>query len=297
MLDLLIIGGGPAGLSAAENAASEGLSVRLLERGRLGGQAGTSSRIENYLGFPNGVSGERLARLAAKQAQRLGADLRTGQEVKTLHRLDDGWRASCQHGHHEARTVLLASGVDWRHLAVPGIAADEPVLYGATPTVLRHFKGRTIALVGAANSAGQAAIYAADHGARVLVLARSAIEQQMSSYLVARVRAAKTITVKEGVSVTQIIREPHGLALSLTDGSTADVSALLPYIGAHPVSAFVPATCQRDPDGYVLSDDYSVRGETGLFVAGDLRSGSRKRVATATGEGATVIASVLTYLH
>lgn len=321
--DLLIIGGGPAGLAAAVNAASEGLVTIVLEKdGTVGGQASTSSRIENYLGFAEGTTGAELAAQAAAQAERFGAELRTDTHVIDLRRENGGFQAMCQNGHiYTCRTTLITSGVTYRTLDVPGIdeLLGRGVFYGASPAQASEYQDKKVFVVGGANSAGQAAVHFAQHAAKVTILTRSPLQKSMSSYLLeridespievweqARVAAVhgtdrRTWTHKELDAVT--VATPERVATHKADG-------LFIFIGAEPRTTWVPSVT-TDRRGFILTgsdlggDDYIVTGsrqyletsEPGVFVAGDVRSGSVKRVAAAAGEGTMAIQFIHRYLE
>jgi thioredoxin reductase (NADPH) len=292
--DLVIIGAGPAGLSAAANGAAEGLRVAALESTRFGGQAGTSSRIENYLGFPDGLSGADLTRRAVAQATRLGAALHSGQRVTALERDGARWRVECASGaSFIAPAVLLATGARWRELDIPG-AAGPNVHYAAPREVLHGYAGAPVAIIGAANSAGQAALELARIGCAVTVIARRTLADGASRYLVDRIAGHPRVTVLEHARPGAIL--PDGVALE--DGRLVPAAGVFPYIGAVPAADFLPDDVARDARGYVLTAPGSYASSApGLFVAGDARAASRKRVATAAGEGATATAEVFDYVQ
>lgn len=308
MLDLVIIGGGPAGLSAAANGAAEGLTVHLIEAaGRFGGQAGTSSRIENYLGFPEGLSGPDLTRRAVAQAERLGATLELRRRAVSLTHDGDAWRVECAGGDaYRARAVLVASGAEWRQLDAPGATGATRLHYGAAPEFLARFAGESVAIIGAANSAGQAALYLAGNGAHVTILARRTLDAAMSAYLVSRIRRHPRIEAAEHCEVSAVAETADVAALALKGAGAAQlrgaltVSAAFVYIGARPAAAFVAEHARTDERGFVLPaapGTFAASGAAGLYIAGDIRSGSRKRVATAAGEGATATAEVWSYCN
>lgn len=323
--DLVVIGGGPAGLAAAVYGASEGLTTILLERTAIGGQAGTSSRIENYVGFPKGLSGAELARRATAQAQRLGAELVYPQEVCGI-RLDadikvitlaNGKEISC-------RALVLATGMAVRELQVPGVAdlSGAGVYYGASLTEAAHFRGRPVFVVGGANSAGQGAMWFARYASQVTLLVRgSGLEASMSRYLIDRIDAAPNMDVWTHTEVIEAQGDKRLERLQLKNNQTGetwwvDAAAMFIFIGSRPHSDLARELVALDPGGFVLtgSDIAASAGgrpsgwrlkrdplplETsvpGIFAAGDVRAGSSKRVAAATGEGAVAVRFVHQYL-
>lgn len=323
--DVVIVGGGPAGLADAVYAASEGLRALLIERSAPGGQAGTSSRIENYLGFPSGITGEDLARRATAQAKRFGAEMITAQGVSRIRRedpyrivtLDDGSEVS-------AYTVLLATGMQVRTLDVPGIAAlsGAGVYYGAAMSEAASCRGHTVAIVGGGNSAGQAALYFARHARQVILVIRGAsLGATMSRYLVDRIEATPAIQVASGTEVAEARGDAHLEEVVLRDAATGalrsvPVAGLFIFIGAKPNSEMVADLVARDEAGFILtgpdvkSCDRTAPGwaeprapllfETsvpGIFAAGDVRSGANRRVAAAVGEGSAAIYSIHRYLE
>jgi thioredoxin reductase (NADPH) len=322
--DVLIVGAGPAGLAAAVYAASEGLQTRVLEPAIPGGQAGTSSLIRNYLGFPHGVSGEDLTWRAFEQAWLFGADLvlaqaATGLEARgsdRMVRLSDG-------GEVAARAVILASGVAWRRLGVPALEAlaGSGVFYGAAGTEARAVRGEDVFVVGAGNSAGQAALHLARFAASVTIVAvERDLGERMSDYLVQQIEATPNVTRRMRHEVV----DGHGRGrlegLTLRDrdsGETTavDASAVFVLIGAEPRTDWLHGVVERDERGYVLTGRDLVEGgrpptgwplqraplllETslpGVFAAGDVRYRSVKRVASAVGEGAIAVQLVHEYL-
>jgi thioredoxin reductase (NADPH) len=321
--DLAVVGAGPAGLSAALYGSSEGLRTILFEQNAPGGQAGTSSLIENYLGFPSGVSGDDLARRAATQARRFGAEL-LAQEVVSLRREDpyrflklaDGSEVSC-------KAVVLTTGVSWRTLDVPGIEAllGIGVYYGAARTEAATYRGQDVCIVGAGNSAGQGALFFSRYARHVTLLVRGAtLAKSMSQYLTDRIAATPSIEVLTRVDVTAVrgdgrlakvvIREDGGTEREL------DEAAMFIFIGARPKTDMVAGWIELDDKGFVLTGlDVARPGrgqggwtldrspflfETsvpGVFAAGDVRAGSSKRVAAAVGEGSGSVAMVHRYLE
>jgi thioredoxin reductase (NADPH) len=322
--DLIVVGAGPAGLAAAVYGASEGLRTVLLEREAPGGQAGQSSRIENYLGFPAGVSGSELARRATTQARRFGAEIITVQNASMLDtrgathvvRLADGVELS-------AHTVLIATGVAYRQLTAPGMEklTGRGVYYGATLAEAPHVAGEDVYLVGGANSAGQAAVYLARFAHEVTLLVRAdRLEKGMSQYLIDQVRAIPNVRVQLNSEVVAVTGEGHLEAITIGDravGSEREVLAhfLFIFIGAYPHTDWLGEAVARDERGFILSgpelrrDGVSARWalereplplETslpGVFVAGDVRRSSMKRVASAVGEGAMAVYLVHQYLE
>jgi thioredoxin reductase (NADPH) len=314
--DVAIIGAGPAGLAAAVYAGSEGLSTIVLESRSFGGQAGASSRIENYLGFPAGIAGQALMTRAYNQAQKFGVDMAVTVEAVSLQRiaphqplvvhLANGQRVL-------THTVVIATGARYRRLAVEGMATFEgsSVHYWASPVEGRLTTGAEVALVGAGNSAGQAAVYLATHAAKVWLLARGgSLAGSMSNYLVERIAAQPNIEVVLETRINALHGE-NG-ALEAIDcrhrsgvKSTVPVRHLFVYIGAEPNTAWLAASgVSLDDDGFVQTDGACTAGQwafetsiPGVFAIGDVRSGSTKRLAAAVGEGAQVIGTIHLYLE
>ncbi|HWX45067.1 MAG TPA: FAD-dependent oxidoreductase [Solirubrobacteraceae bacterium] len=316
--DLVVVGGGPAGLAAAVYGASEGLRTVMVEREAPGGQAGQSSRIENYLGFPAGLSGSDLARRATDQARRLGAELLTVQEAVDLRtegaarlvRLSGG-------GVLSASCVLVASGVSYRQLDTPGFAelTGRGIYYGAAITEARGCADQHVVVIGGANSAGQAAVYFGGYAARVTMLVRGpSLERSMSHYLIEQVAARPNIEVRTGSSA--IAAEGEGgrlrrLHVSGPEGEeTLEADACFVFIGASPRTDWLEGVVARDERGFILAGrDAQANGwplqrepyvlETtvpGVFVAGDVRARSIKRVASAVGEGSMAVSLIHEYL-
>jgi len=317
--DTAIVGGGPAGLAAAVYGASEGLRTLVIEREAPGGQAGTSSRIENYLGFPNGVSGEELANRALQQARRLGAEILVTRSVE---RIDPLTREIFLDGNDviRARTVILATGVTWRQLAIEGVERliGKGIYYGAARSEASATHGADIHLIGAGNSAGQAALFFANHARTVTLVVRGdALEKSMSHYLVEQLRAKSNITVALQSEVAAIYGDAHLTAIDIRDRGNEAVTrhgcgGLFVFIGADADTAWLPAEIARDPRGYVLTGDKVVSAgrwshnrdpyllETsvpGVFACGDVRLSPVKRVASAVGEGSMAIALAHQYLQ
>jgi thioredoxin reductase (NADPH) len=323
--DTVIVGGGPAGLGAAVYAASEGLRTVLLERHATGGQAGQSARIENYLGFPDGVSGVQLTDRARRQAHKFGAEVLTARNVAALEargssrvvRFADG-------GEVAAHTVVLATGVAYHRLQVPG--ADRltglGVFYGSAAIEAPAIAGQDVYVVGGANSAGQAAVFLSRHARRVTMLVRAdALERSMSHYLIGQIRDTANIEVRTRTEVVGMEGQEHLEWLRLCDtrtGAVREVAAnhLFVFIGAAPCTEWLDGVIARDRPGFVLTgpdllvggrrpagwpldrDPYYLEGSVpGIFAAGDVRANSVKRVASAVGEGAMAIQLVHRYLE
>jgi len=322
--DLIVVGGGPAGLAGAVYGASEGLRTILVESKAPGGQAGTSSQIENYLGFPSGVSGSELARRAVAQARRFGAEIITAQEVVEIRR-DDPYRAVKLADGSELTSyaVLLAPGMEVRQLDVPGIErlVGAGVFYGAAMTEAAAVRGQDVVVVGGANSAGQGAMFFSRYARQVTMVIRGpSLGTAMSQYLVDRIRATPNVEVRLNTRVTGVSGDMRLGAVSLTDDSTGEVCDLptcgmFIFIGTAPRTQAVAELVQRDLQGFILtgpdlmSDGKRPRGwmldrdpylfETnvpGIFAAGDARGGSGKRVASAVGEGSATVRQVHSYL-
>ncbi|MFI6523945.1 FAD-dependent oxidoreductase [Streptomyces uncialis] len=323
--DLIVIGGGPAGLGAAVYGASEGLRTVLVERSATGGQAGQSSRIENYLGFPDGVSGSQLTDRARRQAAKFGAEILTAREVTGLEINGAAKAVRFSDGHAiAAHSVLLATGVSYRQLDAPGVAdlTGRGVYYGSALTEAASCQGHDVYVVGGANSAGQAAMYLSRGAKSVTVLVRGGpLAASMSHYLVQQVEDAPNITVRTGTVVESAHGADHLEQLTLRDTTTGhtelvDAQWLFVFIGAAPLTDWLDGTVLRDPRGFIVAGpDLSADGapppeweldrapyhlETnvpGVFVAGDARSESAKRVASAVGEGAMAVMLVHRYLE
>jgi thioredoxin reductase (NADPH) len=320
VVDLAVVGAGPAGLAAAVYAASEGLSVRVLEAEAVGGQAGTSSMIRNYLGFPRGISGMRLALRARNQAIRFGTRFLTGWEVTGLEPGRDGEPhvLHCDDDQVRARAVLLASGVAYRKLGVPSLEelVGNGVNYGAAMTAGREMEGYDVVVVGGGNSAGQAALHLCRFAQSVtIVVRRPGLEETMSDYLI------KEIGYQERIEVLPCTRVVDGGGegalewLTLEDINTGartrkEARGLFLLLGAEPRCDWLPAELARDKNSFILTGRDVPREQwvdglppanlattvPGIFAAGDIRSGSMKRVAAASGEGASVVPLVHAYL-
>jgi thioredoxin reductase (NADPH) len=323
--DLIVIGGGPAGLGAAVYGASEGLRTVLVEQLATGGQAGQSSRIENYLGFPDGVSGAQLTDRARRQAAKFGAEVLTTREVVALEvkgsargvRFADATSIN-------AHTIILATGVSYRRLSAPGLddLTGRGVYYGSALTEASACLGQDVYIVGGANSAGQAAVYLARHAKSVTILVRGpSLEQSMSYYLIKQIGDVPNISVRTCTEVIAAAGEDHLESLTLRNTAsgqteTVDAQLLFLFIGAAPLTDWLDGVVVRDSAGFVVSGpDLSVDGDRprgweldrmpyhletsvpGVFVAGDARAESAKRVASAVGEGALAVMLVHRYLE
>lgn len=322
--DLIIIGAGPAGLGAAVYGASEGLRTALIEREATGGQAGTSSRIENYLGFPKGVSGSDLARRATAQARRLGAEILSAQEVVKIGvedpyrtvTLQDGSVLSC-------KALIIATGVSVRRLKIPGIEplTGAGVYYGAAISEAAHYRDRPMVVVGGANSGGQAAMFFSRYSPQVTMVVRaSALERGMSHYLVNQINDSPNIKVLLDTEITAVYGEKFLEAVDITNrisGETSrqDAAALFIFIGAVPHTKMIANVVRCNHAGFILTGpNLSTNGQhprgwtlkrdpylletsvPGIFAAGDVRQGAVRRVASAVGEGAIAVNFVHQYL-
>jgi thioredoxin reductase (NADPH) len=312
--DVVVVGAGPAGLAAAVYAGSEGLAVLVLDCRAFGGQAGASARIENYLGFPTGVSGMALMGRAFTQAQKFGVDIAIPDEATRLDCDDDGparFRISLAQGEvAAARAVVVASGARYRRLEVDGIERFEgaSVHYWASPLEARLCAGEEVALVGAGNSAGQAVVYLAAHVAKVWMLVRGpGLEATMSKYLIDRIKALPNVELVTGASVSGLDGDNGPLeAVRWTKAgreTRQPVRHLFLFIGAAPNTDWL-AGCgvALDPRGFVLTGGECSgarpleTSRPGVFAIGDVRAGSVKRVAAGVGEGAQVVAALHAYL-
>jgi thioredoxin reductase (NADPH) len=323
--DVIVIGGGPAGLGAAVYGASEGLRTVLLERTATGGQAGQSSRIENYLGFPDGVSGAQLTSRARRQAAKFGAEVLTTRDVVGLEVNGSARTVRFADGSGiDAHTVILATGVSYRRLEAPGVdeMTGRGVFYGSALTEAAACADQDVYIVGGANSAGQAAVYLARGAKSVTILVRGpSLERSMSYYLIQQISGISNISVRTCTEVIGAQGGKHLESLTLRDTSTGEtdtVSAqwLFVFIGARPVTDLLDDAVVRDERGFVLTGpDLGGPGERlrgwnldrspyhletsvpGVFVAGDVRAESAKRVASAVGEGAMAVMLVHRYLE
>ncbi|MCW2678438.1 MAG: Two-component response regulator receiver modulated FAD-dependent pyridine nucleotide-disulfide [Modestobacter sp.] len=324
--DVVVVGGGPAGLGAAVYAASEGLRTLLVERTATGGQAGQSSKIENYLGFPRGVSGHDLAQRARDQATRFGVEVLTAAEVTEIAPKGDGRAIHFADGSQvAAHSVVLATGVSWTRLPARGSEefAGRGVYYGAVPHEAVDCAGEEVYIVGAANSAGQAALNFARYARRVVMLVRGPdLRRGMSEYLVARIEASPVIEVRTCTQVQAVEGGEHVERLVLADANTGGTeivpaSRLFVFIGAKPLTDWLGEAFRCDPRGFLQTGPALLDAEgrppadwpltrapyhlecsvPGVFVAGDVRAESVKRVASAVGEGAMAVTLVHRYLE
>jgi thioredoxin reductase (NADPH) len=322
--DLAIVGGGPAGLAAAVYGASEGLHTVIVEREAPGGQAGMSSRIENYLGFPSGLSGGDLARRAVVQAKRFGVEILAPQEAVGVRaegpyriiKLADGNEISCH-------ALMIASGVQWRRLEAPGIDQFQGagVYYGGGATEAMSCKGEVVYVVGGANSAGQAAMNFAKYAERVVMLVRGdSLASTMSQYLIDQIKETPNIQLWTHASVAEVHGDTHLEEVSVLCSDTNKVervpaSAMFIFIGALPRTDWLAGTIERDERGFVLTGpDAMAAGQRpkgwapdrdpflletnvpGIFAVGDVRHGSVKRVASGVGEGSVAVQFIHQYL-
>jgi thioredoxin reductase (NADPH) len=322
--DLVIVGAGPAGLGAAVYAASEGLKTVLVEREAAGGQAGTSSRIENYLGFPSGLSGAELTRRAVTQARRFGAEILSVQEVTGL-RIDGPSRIVTLTDGTEvgSQTVLIATGVSYRRLDAPGIERlmGAGVYYGGALSEAFNAQGSDVFIVGGGNSAGQAAMYFSRFAAHVSILVRGpSLASSMSQYLIDQISATDNIEVCTRASVVEAHGENRLEAITIENTAThsretMSTNGLFLFIGARPHTEWLDGVIMKDPGGFIMSGADLVRNgqrppgwmldrdpfpletsEPGVFVAGDVRHRSMKRIASAVGEGAMAVSFIHQYL-
>lgn len=323
--DLIIVGAGPAGLAGAVYGASEGLRTVVIEKEAAGGQAGTSARIENYLGFPQGISGADLTRRATTQAMRLGAEILTAAEVTGL-RIEDPYRYVTLNNGTElsCHALLISTGVDVRKLIVPGI---EPFLggsvyYGAAASEAVHYKGKKVYVIGGANSAGQAAMYLSRFASDVSVLFRSdSLQKSMSQYLIDQIDRAANITVKVNTEVTSVDGGDHLETITVKNNKSGEseklpADAVFIFIGAIPSTGFVGNLVERDEAGFIYTGQDLIRNgrrpqnwkpkrdpflqETsvpGIFAAGDVRHDVVRRVASAVGQGAVAVSLIHKYLE
>jgi thioredoxin reductase (NADPH) len=303
--DLLIVGAGPAGLAAAVNGASEGLDVVVVEDVAIGGQAGSSSRIENYLGYYRGVSGVELARAAMLQAVKFGTRLVSPRSVTGLSQVPGGFRVRLDEEHDVvASAVIIASGVRYRRLNLPGLADLEGrgVYYAASQLEAKVVSGRNAVVVGGANSAGQAALFLARYAGQVHVLIRREdLRDTMSNYLAQRLTHHEAVTIHPRCELCEVHGTSRLSALTWRDHALdrdvrLDAAALFLMIGADPCTTWLSDVgVELDAQGFVVTHDDFATSVPGLFAVGDVRAGSVKRVASAVGEGSVVISAVHSY--
>ncbi|MEJ2397658.1 MAG: FAD-dependent oxidoreductase [Gammaproteobacteria bacterium] len=323
--DLIVIGAGPAGLAAAVYGASEGLRTIVIEKEAAGGQAGTSSRIENYLGFPQGISGADLTRRATTQAQRLGAEILTAREVVEIRvedpyrfvKLNDGAELSCH-------AMVIATGVEVRRMNLPGVDSlvGGSVYYGAAASEAVYYKDKKVFVVGGANSAGQGAMFLSRYAAKVSILFRGdSLSKSMSQYLIDQIDATPNIEVLINTEVVAVNGNEHLETLSIKNNKTGDIKimpadAIFIFIGAIPSTGIIRELVECDTSGYIYTgQDLITNGKRpknwklkrdpfvletsvpGIFAAGDVRHGVIRRVASAAGQGAVAVSLIHKYLE
>lgn len=315
--DVAIVGAGPAGLAASVYAGSEGLEVLTLDCRSFGGQAGASARIENFLGFPTGISGMALMARAYNQAQKFGVELAIPDEALRIECPDEGdggsHRLTLANGEKtRARAIVIATGARYRRMEVAGVERFEgaTIHYWASPIEARLCATQDVTLVGGGNSAGQAAVFLAGHARRLTLLSRRPLEDTMSRYLIERIAAQPNIDVIEGAEVAALEGEGHALSAVRWRHRATGVEHALPtsqlflFIGAEPNTDWLAATgITLDPRGFILTGSEAAperlpleSSRSGIFAVGDVRSGSVKRVAAAAGDGAQVVASIHAFL-
>jgi thioredoxin reductase (NADPH) len=318
--DVLIVGAGPAGMAAGVYGASEGLTVLMVERCACGGQAGTSSRIENYLGFPEGISGDDLTGRGFKQATRFGAEVALTRSIEKLTPSSDGYLCELDGGQTVlARTVVLAIGVDWRWLQAKGEdrLLGRGIFYGAARQEATNVVGKKVFIVGGGNSAGQAAMYLSSYAAQVTMLVRGdGLRLSMSQYLIDQIASKSNIKVLphaqvisvEGENYLERIEVSVNAPIEMENISCYEADALFVMIGADACTSWLPGDLERDPRGYICTgrdlttwtlDRQPFPLETslpGVFAAGDVRHNSIKRVSSGVGEGSMAIAFIHQFL-
>jgi thioredoxin reductase (NADPH) len=323
LYDLVIVGAGPAGLAAAVYGASEGLRTVMLDRHAPGGQAGSSSRIENYLGFPEGVSGTELTRRAVRQAQRLGSELLVPLEVTGVS-IDAGYKhVTLSDGRQiVTRTLLAATGMEYREHSAEGVTAltGAGVYYGTATTEARVLDDQRVLVVGGGNSAGQAAMHLSRYAKEVqIVVRRDSLRDTMSHYLIEQIEKTPKIRLRPRTELERVEGDGHveRVALTRCDGVTdlEEIDAVFIFIGTRPRSDWLPTDVLRDDKGFVLTGrDLSANpaygrvwkegrepmaletSAAGVFAAGDIRAGAMNRVASAVGEGSMVVRFAHDYL-
>ena len=320
--DLVIVGGGPAGLANAVYGASEGLRTLLIEQHAPGGQAGSSSFIENYLGFPGGLTGEDLAQRAVAQARRFGAEMLVGQPVAGLRREDPYRIVTLANGHEvSCHALVLAAGMAVRELDLPGVKPliGAGIYYGAALSEAVHHRDQDVVVVGGANSAGQGALFFSRYARSVTMVVRSpSLSPRMSKYLVDRIGQTSNIRVLTRTTLTEACGESHLTQVTLCDAETGarsalEASALFIFIGVAPHTESFAGFVELDAKGFILTGPDLPRAKVawplerdplmfetsvpGVFAAGDVRSGANRRIASAVGEGSAAIYSVHRYLQ
>jgi thioredoxin reductase (NADPH) len=318
--DVVVVGAGPAGMAAGVYGASEGLKVLLVERSAPGGQAGTSSRIENYLGFPESITGEELTARALRQALRFGAEIAMTRTIEALESRDEGYALRLDGGRHVlARAVLLATGVDWRRLEIAGAQRllGRGVLYGASRTEAIAVNGKRVFIIGGGNSAGQAAVFFSNYAAEVKLVVRGpGLKQSMSQYLIGQMAAkgniellpfTEVIAAEGADALERIVTRTHPPG-QLPTQLTSAADALFVMIGADAITGWLPDALERDEKGFIRTgrdlmtwtlsrDAFPLETSLpGVFCAGDVRHGSIKRVSSGVGEGSMAVAFIHQYL-
>jgi len=322
--DVVVIGAGPAGLAAAVYGASEGLRTLVVERKAPGGQAGTSSRIENYLGFPSGLTGADLTRRAVSQARRMGAEFLSPKEVVAISEMDSYKKVTFANGSEiNCRAIIITTGVDYRKLQTKGIGdlTGAGVYYGAATTEASACKDKNVYIVGGGNSAGQSAVYLSKFAEKVyIVIRRDSLSYTMSSYLIRQIESLPNIKVLINTEIRETSGEKHLEKLTienLTTGNqtTGDAAALYIFIGAKPYTEWLGDALKRDKKGFIetgrdlmaysnYKQNWKLKRDPflletsvpGVFAAGDVRAGAMNRVASAVGEGSMAISFVHKYL-